>query len=61
MRGVVRGSLYYGYLCKKCTKKELSKLPLHIKKMNKKYIEFEKMSDEEKLDYLNRLKILEKL
>ena len=61
MRGVVRGSLYFGYLCKKCNKEELLKLPLHIKKMNEKYKEFEKMNDEEKLDYLNRLEILKKL
>lgn len=61
IRGVVCGSLYYGYLCKKCTKEELSKYPLHIKKMNKKCEKFEEMNDDKKLDYLNRLEILKKL
>ena len=60
-RGVVRGSLYYGYLCKKCTKKELLKMPSHIENMNKEYEEFKKMNNKEKLDYLNRLKILKEL
>lgn len=61
VRGVFIDREYGGYFCSKCTKKELLKAPVHIEKMNKGVEKFEKMNDEEKLDYLNRLKILKQL
>lgn len=61
VRGVFQGSLYQGYLCKNCTKEELSKMPQHIKQMKKMYEKLEKMDEKEKINYLLKLKIIEKL
>lgn len=61
IRSSVQGSLYMGYLCGKCTKEELEKIPKKLKELNKKLCEFEEMNEKERMEYLKRLDILKEL
>jgi len=61
VRGVIRGGIYDGYLCEKCSKEYLADIPKCLKKMNEKINKLSKMSDEEKREYLKRLGILREL
>lgn len=61
VRGLQKSKPFNNYFCEKCLKEQLDSGIKKIKEMKKEYERLSKMNKQEKMGYLNRLKILKKL
>jgi len=62
----IRGKRYHvkahpEYICEKCLKKEIVGINVYVYEIKKEFYKFSKMKNDEKEEYLNRLKMLKKL
>lgn len=61
VRGLQETKNYNNYVCEKCLIKELDTAISRVEENKKEYERLSKMDKKERMEYLNRLKILKKL